>query len=192
MNPASRKGEKAVPEDDNGVTYSFNVCSRCKVCCCQDAKPPLTEKRKIILKEYMQKQKISFIEPFAKEGYSYPSVDGLLFCGFFDKKTGKCVVHAVKPESCIAGPVTFDINFYTNKIEWFLKKSEICAYASMLYADKDALKKHFIVAKKQLTQLIEQLDPEELRAIVKIDEPQTFKIGETALPLETAKKLKLK
>ena len=91
----------------------------------------------------MQKQKISFIEPFAKEGYSYPSVDGLLFCGFFDKKTGKCMVHAVKPESCIAGPVTFDINFYTNKIEWFLKKSEICAYASILYADKDALKKHF-------------------------------------------------
>ena len=192
MNPTSRKGEKAMTQDDKGVTYSFDVCSQCKVCCCQDAKPPLTEKRKKILKEYLQKQKISIKEPFAKEGYSYPAVDGLLFCGFFNKKTGKCIVHAVKPESCIAGPVTFDINFYTNKIEWFLKKSEICAYAGILYADKDAFKKHFDVAKKQLTQLIRELDSEELRAIVKIDEPQTFKIGETALPLETAKKLKLK
>jgi hypothetical protein len=55
-----------------------------------------------------------------------------------------------------------------------------------------AFKKHFEIAKKQLTQLICELDPEELRTIVKIDEPQTFKIGEDDLPLEAIKKLRLK
>ena len=86
-------------EDNNGVTYSFDVCSHCKDGCCQDAKPPLSEKRKKIIKEYLEKQKISIKEPFAKAGYSYPAVDELVFCGFFNKKTGKCPVHqlSLKP-----------------------------------------------------------------------------------------------
>ena len=163
-----------------------------KSICCQDAKPPLSEKRKKIIKEYLKKQKINIKEPFAKEGYSYPAVDELLFCGFFNKKTGKCVVHSVKPETCVAGPITFDINFYTKKIEWFLKKGEICAYAATLYADKEAFKKHFDIAKEKITQLVCELDPEELRAIVKIDEPQTFKIGEDDLPLKAVKKTQIK
>ena len=57
-----------------------------------------------------------------KKRYSYPAVDELVFCGFFNKETGKCSVHPVKPETCRAGPVTFDINFSTKKVEWFLKK----------------------------------------------------------------------
>ncbi len=179
-------------EDNNGVTYSFDVCGQCKICCCQDAKPPLSEKRKKIINEYLKKQKISIKEPFVKEGYSYPAVDMQLFCGFFNKKTGKCAVHEVKPETCIAGPITFDVNFSTKKIGWFLKKSEICAYAATLYADKEAFKKHFDIAKEKITQLVCELDPEEIRTIMKIDEPQTFKIGEDDLPLEVAKKLKLK
>ena len=124
--------------------------------------------------------------------YSYPAVDEFLFCRFFDKETGKCSVHPVKPETCVAGPVTFDVNFSAKKVEWFLKKGEICAFAAVLYNDKVALKKHFEIAKKQLTQLICELDPEELRTIVKIEEPQTFKIGEDELPLEAIKKLGLK
>lgn len=179
-------------EDERGATYSFDVCSRCTVICCQDAKPPLSEKRKKIIKQYLAKQKIDIKEPFAKAGYSYPTVDKHVFCGFFNKKTGKCLVHSVKPETCRAGPVTFDVNFKNKKIEWFLKKSEICAYAATLFADKEAFGKHFEVAKEQLTQLICELDPEELKTIVKIDEPQTFKIGEDNLPSVTQKKLKLK
>jgi hypothetical protein len=92
----------------------------------------------------------------------------------------------------VAGPVTFDLNFSTKKVEWFLKKREICAFAATLYGDKAAFKKHFEIAKKQLTRLICELDPEELRTIVKIEEPQTFKIGEDDLPLEVIEKLRLK
>ena len=192
MNPTSKKWCRLMPEDNNGITYSFDVCSQCKIICCQDAKPPLTEKRKKIIKEYLEKQKIKIEKPFVKESYSYPAVDELVFCGLFNKPTGKCSVHPVKPETCRAGPVTFDINFSTKKVEWFLKKPEICAFAGLLYSNKAAFKEHFEVAKKELIRLISQLGADELRAIVKIEEPQTFKIGEDDLPLEVIRKLGLK
>jgi hypothetical protein len=165
-----------MPEDNKGTTYSFDVCSQCKSICCQDAKPPLTENRKKIIKEYLKEQKINIEKPFAKEKYSYPDVDELVFC---------------KPETCVAGPVTFDINFSTKKVEWFLKKSELCAFAGILYNDKAAFKQHLEAAKKELTELICQLNADELGAIVRIAEPQTFKVDEDDLPLEVKEKLGL-
>jgi len=180
-----------MPKDNNGATYSFDVCSQCKIICCQDAKPPLSEKRKKIIKAYLKKQRITIDEPFAKEHYSYPAVNKLVYCRLFSKETGKCSVHPVKPETCGAGPVTFDINFSTKKIEWFLKKPEICAFAGALYSNKAAFKDHFEIAKKELTQLIGELDPDELRVIVKIEEPHTFKIGEDNLSPEVVRKLGL-
>jgi Fe-S-cluster containining protein len=180
-----------MPDDCNGTTYSFDVCSECKSICCQDAKPPLTENRKKIIKKYLKEQKIKIVKPFAKENYSFPCLDDLAYCGFFSKKTGKCSVHPVKPETCVSGPITFDINFGTKKVEWFLKKSEICAFARILYKHKAAFKDHFEVAKKELNKLICQLSAAELLAIVKIEEPQTFKVGENDLPLIVVKKLGL-
>ena len=179
-------------ERETGATYSFDVCSRCGQSCCQDAKPPLTEKRKKAISEYLKKQKIDIQKPFVTAGYSYPAVDSHLFCTFFNKKTGRCAVHPVKPETCRAGPITFDVNFSSKKVEWFLKKSEICAFAEALWRDKAVFERHFEIAREQLTQLIRELAPEELRVIIKIDEPQTFKIGEADLPLEVIKKLGLK
>ena len=180
-----------MPPKNNGATYSFDVCSQCKSICCQDAKPPLSENRKKTIQAYLKQQNISLPNPFVKEQYSYPVVDSEVYCRLFDKKTGKCNVHAVKPETCVAGPITFDINFSTRKVEWFLKKSEICAYAGILYNDKAAFARHFEVAKKQITSLIKELGADELRAIVKIEEPQTFKVGEDDLPKEVIRKLGL-
>lgn len=102
------------------------------------------------------------------------------------------MVHQVKPETCVAGPITFNINFLTKKVEWFLKKSEICAYAGILYTDNAAFKEHSEIAKRQITQLIKELDAEELRAIMQIEEPQTFKISENDLPTKAIRKLGLK
>jgi hypothetical protein len=181
-----------MPGDSNGTTYSFDVCSQCKSICCQDAKPPLTENRKKIIRKYLEEQKIKIVKPFAKENYSFPSVDDLVYCRLFNMNTGKCSVHPVKPETCVSGPITFDINFRTKKVEWFLKKSEICAFAGILYKDKAAFKDHFEVAKKELNRLICQLSAVELRAIVKIEEPQTFKVGENDLPAHVVKRLGLK
>jgi Fe-S-cluster containining protein len=180
-----------MPEDNNGVTFSFDVCSQCKSICCQDAKPPLTENRKRIIQAYLQKQKINLKLPFVKEQYSYPAVDKEVYCLLFNKQTGKCSVHPVKPETCVAGPITFDINFKTKKVEWFLKEEKLCAFAGILYKNPVALEEHLAVAKKQILQLISELTAEELRAIVKIEEPQTFKICEDDLPVQVAKKLGL-
>ena len=82
MKSTPKNGEATMPEDNKGTTYSYDVCSECKIICCQDAKPPLSESRKKILKEYMTKQKIKVEEPFTKEKYSYPSVDEMLLCSF--------------------------------------------------------------------------------------------------------------
>ena len=100
-------------------------------------------------------------------------------------------MHPVKPETCTAGPITFNINFSTKKVEWFLKKSEICAYAGELYNDKAAFKDHFEVAKKKITQLIKELEADELRTLMTIEEPQTFMVGEDVLPVEVIRKLGL-
>jgi Fe-S-cluster containining protein len=178
-------------DENNGKTYRFDVCGECKSVCCQDAKPPLTEKRQKIVKAYLEEQKISINQPFTKEQYSYPTVDAHLYCRLFNKETKKCFVHPVKPETCRAGPITFDINFKTKKLEYFLKKAKICALASVLYENPAMFKVHFEAAKLEIKQLVEQLSADELRAIVKIDEPDTFKVGEDDLSLDVIRKLGL-
>lgn len=176
---------------DTGATFSFDVCSQCRSICCQDAKPPLTNSRKKIIKKYIQEQKIDLNNLFVQKEYSYPAVDKEIYCRLFNKSTGKCMVHSVKPETCVAGPVTFNINFCTKKIEWFLKTKELCAFAAVLFEDKKAFKEHFEIAKQQILELITQLGANELRALMKIDEPMTFKFAEDDLPKDVVKKLDL-
>lgn len=180
-----------MPEDNKGKTYSYDVCSECGIICCQDAKPPLTENRKKIIKQYLKEHNINTSEPFTTKKYSYPSVDEDLHCIFNDKTTKRCMIHPVKPETCVAGPITFDINFATKKVQFFLKKSTICAYAGDLFKDQAALQTHFEVAKKQITALVKELSADELRELNKIDEPETFKICEEDLPQDIAEKLGL-
>ena len=172
-------------------TCDFQICCNCKGTCCQDAKPPLTEGRKKIIMEYLEKQNIHIENPFLHEHYSYPAVVKLGFCVFYDKSASKCLVHPVKPETCQAGPVTFDINRQTGKVEWYLKKSTICAFAGTLYSNSASFKRHFEVAKAELLRLICELDAEALQVILEIEEPQTFKVGEDSLPKEAAGKLAL-
>ena len=103
------------------------------------------------------------------------------YCVFHDKKTKKCVIHPVKPETCVAGPITFDMNVKTGKIEWFVKMERICQLAGVVYHDNELLRKHLESAKKEIMRLVTQLTVEELKVVLKKDEPETFKIGEEAL-----------
>jgi Fe-S-cluster containining protein len=176
-------------EETEKKTCDFQVCCTCKSTCCQDAKPPLTKRRQKIILEYLEKQGIHIEKPFSHEQYSYPAVDKLGYCAFLDKKTGKCFVHPVKPETCKAGPVTFDINRRTGMVEWCLKTSEICEFAGVLYRDKASFAEHLEAAKAELMRLICELDADALQAILAIEEPQTFKVGEDALPKEAEGKL---
>ena len=97
-------------------------------------------------------------------------------------------MHLVKPETCRAGPFTFDVNFQTGKVEWYLKTPAICALAGVLRENPDLLRVHFEVAREQLMNLICDLDGEALRAILRIEEPQTVKMGEKNLPREVTEK----
>jgi Fe-S-cluster containining protein len=130
-------------------------------------------------------------KPFEKDVYLYPKETHDNWCIFFDKKTTKCRVHPVKPETCVAGPITFDIDMTTGRIEWFLKTEKICPLASALYRNKPALKSHLKSAREELLRLVHDLDAEALRAILKIEEPDTFKIGEEDLNVEVLAKLKV-
>jgi uncharacterized protein len=176
-------------EQNNGKTFRFDVCSQCKTICCQDAKPPLTVERQKIIADYLKKQQITIKHPFTREQYSYPSVDDHLFCSLYSKKTGKCQAHPVKPETCRAGPITFNINFESKMLEWFLKKSEICALAGELFKSPVLLEPYFEAAKVEIRYLVEQLSADELKAIMKIEEPFTIKICEEPLSVEVARKL---
>jgi Fe-S-cluster containining protein len=167
----------------------FNVCSQCEGNCCRDARPPLTLKRKQIIEAYLKEQKIPIDNPFVQASYVFPKDGTEGYCIFYDKKTRKCLIHSVKPETCVAGPVTFDINIKNRKIEWHLKMEKICPLAGALYKNKGILKKHLASAKREILQLVSELDSEALRAILKIEEPETFKIDEDNIVKDTLDKL---
>lgn len=167
----------------------FNVCSQCRTSCCINARPPLTLERIGIIQAQLQEQKFSLENPFVKTSYTFPRENAESYCIFNDRKTGKCQIHVVKPETCVAGPVTFDINTKTQKIEWHLKKESICLLAGKLYRDKQRLEKHLTLAKKEILRLVRGLDAEALKAILKIEEPDTFKIDEDTVERAVLNKL---
>jgi Fe-S-cluster containining protein len=178
-------------EDAIRKTCSFDVCRECTRSCCQDAKPPLTYERMRIIREYLKNQRRLLEQVFSHSDYSFPSVDANDFCVFYDKGTKECLIHAVKPETCRAGPVTFDINCRTGKVEWYLKKGSLCLLAGKLHETPEEFNAHLQVAKDEIMQLIRKLDSGALRTILTIDEPETFKIGEDDLPQEVLAKLAL-
>jgi transcription initiation factor IIF auxiliary subunit len=89
----------------------------------------------------------------------------------------------------VAGPITFDVNFKTGKIEWFVKMEKICQLSGAVYQDKKLLRKHLENAKREVLRLVTQLTVEELKAILKKDEPETFKIDEDDLEKQVLRRL---
>ena len=167
----------------------FDVCSQCEGDCCRNARPPLTLRRKQIIAAYLEKQKIPINSPFVQASYVFPKDGAEGYCIFYDKKTKKCIIHPVKPETCVAGPITFDINVKNRKIEWHLKMEKICRLAGALYKNETVLEKHLASAKREILQLVNELDSEALKAILKIEEPETFKIDEDNIGKDTLDKL---
>ena len=59
------------------------------------------------------------------------------------KKPGNVLFIQLSLKHVVAGPITFDINFKTKKVEYFLKKSEICAYAGELIQEQIRIQRSF-------------------------------------------------
>ena len=170
----------------------FHVCGNCPISCCVGARPPVTSKRKAIINNYLKATGLSIEKAFEETGrYTFPRETEGNQCVFMDHNTKKCRIHPVKPETCVAGPITFDINTKTEKIEWFLKTEKICPLAGALNRNKSLLQNHFESARRELLRLVQDLDSVALRAVLKIEEPDTFKIGEEGLNFEVLAKLKL-
>lgn len=173
-----------------GQSDFLNVCRNCGIDCCNGARPPLTAKRKKLIRSFLEANGWFASNPFEGREYAFPRETQTGYCIFFDKDSAKCQVHPVKPETCVAGPITFDINVKTGKIEWFLKMEKICLLAGILNQDKAALEKHMKSAKREILSLVRDLDPLALRTILTIKEPDTFKIDEDDLDSNVIAKLK--
>ena len=169
----------------------FDVCCKCKTNydCCHDTRPPITENRRRIIEEYLKKERIPIVDAFVEEEYVFPRENEEGYCVFHDMKKRKCKIHAVKPETCVAGPMTFDINRKTGKIEWFVKMSQLCSLAGIVYDNKDLLRQHLESAKKEVSRLVQELSSEALIAVLKKDEPETFKISEDSIAKSVLDKL---
>jgi len=121
------------------------------------------------------------VDYFETGAYTYPKPDKKGVCSFLDVPTKLCFIQPVKPETCVAGPVTFDINLKTKKIEWFVKESSSCPIVSTLFKDKRIFSKHFKIAKRKILTLVKNLTSSELNEILKVEEDNVIKLCEEEL-----------
>lgn len=164
---------KKTEEIDSSSELS-RICGGCTLGggCCRDARPPLTRKRFAALLA-------GGVSPDAIElaGYSRLKVKEDGFCILFDR--GGCTVHSIKPETCIAGPFTFDM--VGEVLEIYLKKETICPLVTYLKEDRRAYEDQYRAAVKNIIDLVRDLPADELAVILKIEEPETVKVAEIDL-----------
>lgn len=170
---------------------NFHVCYTCtlKQPCCRETKPPITRKRRKIIERYLNKNNLEVSNPFKKTDYVFPKIQVDGYCIFFHQKTKKCLVHEVKPETCIAGPITFDINYQTRMIELYIKSPKICPLVNQLNDSVEDMETRLKIAKKALKNFLQDIEGEDLRSILKIEEPKTVKIDEEPLDEHISEKL---
>ena len=173
---------------DSRQANFVETCERCRSKCCYHARPPLTKQRAETISRYLKERGEAL--PTWTGRYSHPEERADGYCILFDPATGLCRVHPVKPETCVAGPITFDVNRVEGKLEWYLKTEKICPLAGEMARDKASLSKHLEAAKREILRLVDELEGNELRAILEIEEDDTFKIGEDPLPERVLKKLR--
>ncbi len=89
---------------------------------------------------------------------------------------GKCVIHAIKPETCRAGPFTFDVK--GDIVEIYIKNESVCPIVKLLQEIPEAYRQQYERAVQNITHLVQHLTDDELLVICRIDEPETEKVSE--------------
>lgn len=150
------------------------ACGECHLAggCCFEARPPLSQERIDILTA--NGVDLNAIE---LNGYKRLKLRQDGFCILF--RDGKCSIHSFKPETCVAGPFTFDI--VDNKLQIFLKQETICPMVRFLKADRKAYDSLFEVSVQKIMDLVAAIPPEEMAEILKIEEPETDLVAEIDL-----------
>ena len=150
----------------------IEICSKCGGKCCFEARPPISKKRlKILIENGLSPEFVEF------DRYKHLKLKDDGYCVFF--QNGKCQIHKIKPETCVAGPITFDIK--GDKLELYIKKETICPLVKFLKENDLLFWEHLRIATEKLVELIRELDRAELEEILKIEEPETEKIFEISL-----------
>jgi Fe-S-cluster containining protein len=149
------------------------ICMKCSdYYCCDGACPPISENRyNLLIKNGVSPDYFEF------KGYRRLKIKKDNKCIFFCD--GKCSIHNIKPETCQAGPLTFDI--MGDKIEIFLKYESICPVVHLLKEDPEAYNQQYLHAIEQISSLVYCLPENELSVICRIDEPLTEKVAEIPL-----------
>lgn len=165
-----------------------NVCLlECTTVCCQQVRPPLSERRKKLIKEYIEQNNLFIDDPFAFNGtYWYPKEDENGFCIFYSKKNKRCIIHNAKPETCVAGPITFDIDIPKKELVYMIKKPEVCKLAESFLKDPNNLNN----SKKMIRALLRDLPKDIILVLLQIPE-EHYAYEFEREPLEPAVALKL-
>ncbi len=158
--------------------YLYEAISQaCSVChldggCCFEARPPLSQERiDILIKNGVAESAVEFA------GYKRLRLKQDGFCVLF--QDGKCSIHSFKPETCVAGPFTFDIK--DNVLQIFLKRENICPMVRFLKANRKAYDGLFETSVEKIMHLIKNTPASEMAEILKIEEPETDLVAEIPL-----------
>lgn len=157
--------------DDSLCEALSKACGSCQLGggCCFEARPPLTQNRiDILLENGVSPESIEFV------GYRRLKLKPDGFCVLFEN--GMCSVHSIKPETCVAGPFTFDMQ--GSILQIFLKRESICPMVKVLKENREAYDGLFQAAVEKIIDLINALPEGELAEILKIEEPETDLVAE--------------
>ena len=160
--------------DENLCEALSQACNECHLVggCCFDARPPLSQERiDILLKNGVSEDAVEFA------GYKRLRLKPDGFCVLF--QDGKCSIHSIKPETCVAGPFTFDMK--GNILQIFIKRESICPMVRFLKANRKAFDGLFEASVERIMELVNKVPPEEMAEILKIDEPETDLVAEIKL-----------
>jgi len=140
------------------------ICAACGGHCCTGACPPLCDERiRAILAHG------DYARHIDSGGYRYIRTKENGECAMFED--GKCRIHAVKPETCMAGPFTFSVIDHTIGI--FLKNESICPLVGHLLSDPAMYAMQYQRAVDHIRHLVAALPQDELEVISAIPEPET-------------------
>lgn len=158
----------------NQITYDLltKICDKCGGRCCYFAKPPLTEERISILLENG-----ATFDDILFQTYRKLDCKSTGFCVGFNG--GRCRFHDVKPETCVAGPFTFDIK--NDMLEVYIKQERICEMVAFLKENPDVYREQYELALQNIECLVRSLPKDELAEVLKVEEDATDKVAE--LPL---------
>lgn len=154
---------------ENWVLRIEEICMKCGGHCCDGACPPISEDRY----NYLINNGVS-PDHFEFDGYRRLKVKKNNECVLYHD--GKCSIHAIKPETCRAGPFTF--NVIDDKIEIFLKFESICPIVRILKEVPEAYNQQYSRAIEHISNLVSCLPENDLEVICQIDEPLTEKVAE--------------